>query len=82
MVLGKNGVLYGTALTALFALRPPLAPGGTWQGFILQEFNGGSAVGQPSGLAISDDGVLFGTTLNGGLCNYCGTVYRWAPPEK
>jgi uncharacterized repeat protein (TIGR03803 family) len=23
--------------------------------------------------------MLFGTTMQGGPCNYCGTVFRWGP---
>jgi hypothetical protein len=79
VVLGKDGVVYGTAFYVLFALQPPVIPGGNWTGIAIEQFDGGSGGVQPSGLAISDGGVIFGTTLQGGLCNYCGTVFRWAP---
>ena len=82
VVLGKNSVLYGTGAFVLFALQPPVAPGGAWAASTLYNFNGGSAGGQPSGLVISDDGMIFGTTMQGGLCNYCGVVFQWAPQGK
>jgi hypothetical protein len=68
LVLGKNGVLYGAGAFVLFALQSPAAPGGAWTEAAIHNFNGGSAGGQPSGLAISADGVLFGTTMQGGVC--------------
>ncbi len=82
LVMGGNGVLYGTSPYALFALRPPKTPGDPWTAQTIYNFNSAVAGIQPSGLAINSDGVLFGTTLEGGLCGYCGTVFRWAPPAK
>lgn len=77
VVLGKSGVVYGSGLDVLFALQPPATPGGAWTESTIYNFSSGSS--QPSGLAISADGALFGTTMVGGLCNYCGSVFRWAP---
>ena len=78
VVLGKNGTLFGTGLLVLFALQPPSESGEAWTEFTIHNFDGA----QPSGLAIGDDGVLFGTTMQGGPCNYCGTVFRWAPQGR
>jgi uncharacterized repeat protein (TIGR03803 family) len=78
MVRGSNGVLYGAGLTALFALQPPSQSGEAWTGSTIHNFDGA----QPSGLAIGDDGVLYGATMQGGPCNYCGTIFRWAPQGR
>src|SRR5450755_562674 len=79
MVRSGNGVLYGTGPSVLFALQPPLTPGSPWIASTIYNFNTATAGVQPSGLAINEDGVLFGTTMQGGACNYCGAVFRWAP---
>ncbi|HUD99253.1 MAG TPA: choice-of-anchor tandem repeat GloVer-containing protein [Bryobacteraceae bacterium] len=82
VVVDRNGVLYGAGLYDLFRLQPPAVSGGAWSFSTIYNFNGGSAGVEPSGLAMRADGILFGTTMQGGLCNYCGAVFSWAPPGR
>ena len=64
---------------AVFQLSPPATPGGTWTETILHSFNYGQG-GFPEGGAILDaNGVLYGTTYEGGLYGD-GVVYKLAPP--
>jgi uncharacterized repeat protein (TIGR03803 family) len=97
----KSGALYGTTQTGggtgcefgggcgtVFALAPPVTPGGTWTETILYSFVGGNDGDGPSaGLIAGKDGALYGTTEFGGtslVCSFgytgCGTVFRLAPP--
>ena len=48
-------------------------PSGAWTPFVLHSFNGAD----PSGLAVGDNGVVYGSTLQGGSC--CGTLFAWTP---
>lgn len=75
LVLGPNGVLYGTTQYGganhdgtLFALAPPASPGGSWTETIVFSFGGGvSTSPYPGGfLAIAPDGTLYGTTQGSG----------------
>jgi uncharacterized repeat protein (TIGR03803 family) len=52
--------------------------GGSWTETILHNFTNGADGGSPSGLALSADGILYGTTTLGGA-NGKGTVYTLAP---
>lgn len=85
LVPGPNGVLYGTTLSGgangygtVFVLAPPATAGGSWTETILHNFTNGLDGGSPSGLALSADGILYGTTGYGGSSGK-GTVYTLAP---
>lgn len=85
MVIGSGGVLYGSTVYGgnredgtVFSLTPPPSPVGQWTEAVLHRFTGD---GPPSGVTISPDGVLYGTTGFGGSSNF-GTVYELAPPAS
>jgi uncharacterized repeat protein (TIGR03803 family) len=66
---GQLAVLYATAATggssnlgAVFSLTPPESPGGGWTETVLHSFTGGSDPGNPAGLIIAGNGVLYGFT--------------------
>jgi len=105
VVIGRNGILYGTTqfggsappcvsgytgCGTVFSLMPPPAPEGTWVETILHNFTGGADGGiLEAGLAIGNDGVLYGVASNGGTgpCNYdgrqgCGVVFALTPPAS
>lgn len=97
VVLGQNGVLYGTAMGdtngrkcgngcgTVFQISPPSAPGGTWTETILHTFTGGSGTAdgsQPNSTPVlGPNGVLYGTTLGGGIPGR-GTIYEMLPPAS
>jgi uncharacterized repeat protein (TIGR03803 family) len=59
----------------VFQLTPPVAPGGTWTESVLHAFGALATDGQiPEGLTFQN-GVLYGTTGNGGT-NGAGTVFQ------
>jgi uncharacterized repeat protein (TIGR03803 family) len=86
LVLGPNGVLYGTTLYGgansngtVFALVPPATPGGSWTETIVYSFGRGSTGSYPGGfLTIAPDGTLFGTTP-GNTPGSPGTVFAITP---
>ena len=91
VVIGTGGVLYGATAAGgpanagtVFSLTPPKSAGGAWIESVLYAFTGGSpGVGNLSGLAVGDGGVLYGTTEGGGTgpCpRGCGTVFAFTPP--
>jgi hypothetical protein len=95
VVLGPNGVLYGTAFGgngkgcdsgcgSVFQLTPPPEQGGAWTETILHSFTGvGTGDGnQPNSTpVIGPGGVLYGTTLSGGTAGY-GAIFEMAPPSS
>jgi len=96
VVIGNDGVLYGTTLYGgtsgdgtVFALSPPPSPGGSWSKRTLYNFTGAPGDGYyPTGLLIGRDGVLYGTTQGGGTGSCtdpfsgCGTVFSLTPPAS
>jgi uncharacterized repeat protein (TIGR03803 family) len=95
VVAGANGVLYGTTFSgtvagpgcygecgAVFELVPPAEPGGTWTETNLYNFTGSwTGDGQfPDGL-LYINGVLYGTTSQGGPANW-GTIFQLTPPAE
>ncbi|HVN07242.1 MAG TPA: choice-of-anchor tandem repeat GloVer-containing protein [Bryobacteraceae bacterium] len=90
LVLGGQ-VFYGTTFAsgdtrcgcgAVFSLTPPATAGGAWIEEILHKFAGyGDGATPESGLTLSADGVLYGTTDAGGNLNL-GTVYSMTPPAS
>jgi hypothetical protein len=90
VALGPAGVLYGPgngSPGSLFSLTPPASPGSPWTYNQIYTFTGTSDGTGISVVTISSEGVLYGTTGQGGLmgvgCLYgCGTVFALAPPES
>ena len=86
LVLGPNGVLYGTTglgggacnCGTVFELAPPASPGGSWTERILHTFTNGADGGSPSGLTLGPDGTLYGTTETGGT-DHMGTAFAVTP---
>jgi len=84
VVIGKSGVLYGTTIGntgygTVFSLTPPASPAGAWTETVLYTFTGGSDGSSPNGgVAITKNGVLFGTAPFGGTGNI-GTVFALKP---
>jgi uncharacterized repeat protein (TIGR03803 family) len=88
VVVGDGGVLYGTVDGGVYSLTPPEAPGGTWTETTLYTFGSAPGPSNPNNatVIIGPDGVLYGTTENGGkgtACSSgCGTVYSLTPPSS
>ena len=91
LVFDTQGRLYGTtysggrAYGTVFQLTPPTAPGAAWSETVIYSFLGGGDGANPeSGLVFDPNGVLYGTTYNGGgtVCSGqgCGTVFALTPP--
>jgi len=84
LVIGKNGELYSTTAGGssgygtVFKLTPPASSGGPWTEAVLYGFAGGSDGGSPNGVVIGKDGVLYGTTGDGGTSTF-GTVFALKP---
>jgi len=77
----------------VFQLTPPTAPGGAWTESILYSFtgSGGDGAYSAAGVVLGKNGVIYGTTLNGGSATSgspcseagvsgCGTVFQLTPP--
>jgi uncharacterized repeat protein (TIGR03803 family) len=94
---GGQTVLYGTTAHGgingngtVFSLTPPAASGGPWTETVLHAFTGGAdGIGPGAGVAIGQNGSLYGTTYFGGAgpCTApespgCGTVYALKPPAS
>ena len=91
VVIGRGGVLYGTAQNGgpassvcfngcgmVFALKPPAAAGGAWTKIVLHAFVNSDGANPVGGLAIGNGGVLYGTTSSGGTAAN-GTVFSLTP---
>jgi hypothetical protein len=48
-------------------MTPPGAPGGPWNETVIHSFSGSDGAGPQASLAIDKNGVLYGTTIGGGL---------------
>jgi hypothetical protein len=89
VTMGRGGVLYGVAVGgcgAVFSLTPPIN-GGAWAETVLYEFKCAPDGSAPdSRLVIGENGVLYGTTNEGGvnpcLTFGCGTVFALTPPAS
>ena len=91
LIYGPHGVVYGTTqgggpsdYGTVFSLTPPASPGGSWTENILYSFAGpasGDGSGPRGTLVAGADGVLYGTTVEGGnvSCN-CGIAFSLTPP--
>lgn len=86
LIADTSGSLYGVTYLGgqgeggtVFQLSPPTTPGGAWTHTVLHTFQGGNDGDHPLGPLIFDDqGVLVGTTFEGGAGN-AGVVFRMAP---
>lgn len=85
-------MLYGTTRGGgngngtVFKLTPTSISKTTWTETVLYSFKGGSDGATPNGIMIND-GILYGTTSNGGNigCNpygSCGTVFKLTPKKS
>jgi uncharacterized repeat protein (TIGR03803 family) len=85
LVLDAAGNLFGTTTTggtdglgAIFELSP--VSGGGWTESVLYSFTGGNdGSGPQTALILDGAGNLYGTTLGGGNCGGCGTVFKLSP---
>jgi len=85
VVIGSGGELDGTTgaggtfgYGAVFSLTPSASPGGRWSERVLYNFTGGDDGANPAGgVVLRSGGVLYGTTLGGGLG--VGTVFSLTP---
>ena len=82
------GGLTGEGCGTVFALSPPVLPGGVWTEAILYSFTGGGDGGEPNAPVVFDkDGNLYGTTVEGGFdksnCGPtgCGAVFELSPSD-
>jgi hypothetical protein len=98
VVLGPNGVLYGTAMGdaspkrctsgcgTVFQPTPPAEEGGAWTETILHSFAGNPAGdgSQPNSLVLAPSGALYGTTWTGGSpgAGSFGTIFEMVPPSS
>ena len=90
LVLSSTGTFYGTTVSGgtgqgvVFALSPPPAGQTSWVEVPIETFPFTGVVGGDpySGLVLSVNGFLFGTTSAGGGANgvCCGTVFQLQPP--
>jgi hypothetical protein len=78
----------GVGCGGVFRLTPPAAPGGSWTERLLYSFSGASDGLYPyAGLAVGQDGSLYGTTRDGGNTGACaqspgcGVVFELIPPR-
>jgi uncharacterized repeat protein (TIGR03803 family) len=83
----RSGALYGATsvggrvkgdLGTLFALLPPASAGDPWVYNVLHTFMGPDGATPLGGLALSAEGILYGTTSAGGSSNL-GTVFLITP---
>ncbi len=89
VILDADGNLYGTASTAgagfgtVYKLVPPQTAGGAWTEVTLYTFAGQPSDGStPLGELLMVDGMLYGTTSQGGVEN-AGTIFAVNPsPTK
>jgi uncharacterized repeat protein (TIGR03803 family) len=84
LVIGANGVLYGTTQDGgsagagtVFSLTPPVSSGDRWTEAVLYDFQTdhtgkGDGTYPPGGVVIGSGGVLYGTTIYGGNDSFCG----------
>ena len=85
VLVGRGGVLYGTTTHGgggwgtVFALTPAELSGGPMKEIILYSCTGTNGSDDGSSLVLGPNGVLYGTTYDGGAKG-CGMVFELAPP--
>jgi|HubBroStandDraft_1064217.scaffolds.fasta_scaffold01836_12 uncharacterized repeat protein (TIGR03803 family) len=94
VAIGPGGVLYGTSYAGgaqyegtVFSITPPASSGGAWTESVVYSFLGSGALdgGQPwAGVAIGQNGELYGTTVLGGGGDFGGDgiIYELTPPSS
>jgi hypothetical protein len=92
LVVGSGGVLYGTtyyggSVGQVYSLTPPATSGAPWTYTVLYSFTNGNDGAYPhANVTIGGNGVLYGTTGQGGGhpegSPGCGTVYQLMPPAS
>ena len=86
VIVGPKGQLFGTVETggastyygAVFSLKPPAFPGGSWTKMTLASFTASGGENPESGVVFGAGGALYGTTVNNSGCGLtpgCGTVF-------
>ena len=93
-VFDKAGDFYGTTFSGgnssggagtVFEMSPPAMPGGAWTETVIHRFSYhtiASGLSPWGGLAIDQNGNLFGTAWLGGTCGSCGLVFELSPPTR
>jgi uncharacterized repeat protein (TIGR03803 family) len=88
-VAGSNGVFFGHDIGdgnskcsggcgSIYELEPPAETGDSWALTPIHQFSGGASGGNPNfPPVVGAGGVLYGTTIDGGIG---GTVYSLTPP--
>jgi uncharacterized repeat protein (TIGR03803 family) len=89
--VGDGGVFQGCG--TVFQLTPPSVAGGSWTESIIHTFTGlnGDGANPAASVTVGKDGVIYGTTENGGSLTApcpssyiaaagCGTVFELLPP--
>jgi uncharacterized repeat protein (TIGR03803 family) len=87
LVMDSGGNLFGTSQVGgtlhngvVFKIAPPAKRDGAWTESVLHTFAGSPDGSQPeSGLTLTGDGSLYGTTFFGGTANDSGTVFKVTP---
>jgi uncharacterized repeat protein (TIGR03803 family) len=79
LVLGPNGVFYGTG-AEIFQLTPPAAPGGVWTYTAL--YDGRPFLSfSPTSLIVASDGTIYGSSGSwAGFLSGGGAVFQLTPP--
>jgi uncharacterized repeat protein (TIGR03803 family) len=90
LIIGADGALFGTTAAGgasgcdcgtVFMLTPPATGESRWTETVLYRFKGGTDGASPAaGLTGDANGVLYGTTEDGGSGCDCGTVFALTPP--
>ncbi len=81
-VTGSGGISDASDAGTVYQLAPPPTPGGAWTETVLYRFNHnrGGFYNPKTGLAIDQNGALYGATAYGGLQGKVGAIYQLVPP--
>ena len=92
VIADATGVLYGIANSApgrfglVYRLTPPAVSGGPWTLATLYTFQGAPDGASPTALLLGKNGVLYGSTAeggtSGGCTGGCGTIFELVPPSS
>ena len=86
LAIGSGGTLFGGTIAGgtrgygiVYALLPPISPGGAWTEDLLYGITG--SVGSALTFVMVSAGILYGTTAGGGTYGQ-GMIYSLAPPAS